>query len=50
MGPWQPQPRSTSAQKGRIVFHGEQRPLRRVLSNSFGFGGNNCSLVLGTPA
>ena len=22
-------------------------PLRRVLSNSFGFGGSNCSLVLG---
>ena len=24
------------------------RPVRRVLSNSFGFGGINCSLVLGT--
>ena len=24
-------------------------PVRRVLSNSFGFGGSNCSLVLGTP-
>lgn len=24
--------------------------VRRVLSNSFGFGGNNCSLVLGYPA
>jgi 3-oxoacyl-[acyl-carrier-protein] synthase I len=36
--------------KSRIVLHGEPRPLRRVLSNSFGFGGNNCSLVLGTPA
>ena len=23
------------------------RPVRRVLSNSFGFGGSNCSLVLG---
>ena len=22
-------------------------PLKRVLSNSFGFGGSNCSLVLG---
>jgi 3-oxoacyl-[acyl-carrier-protein] synthase-1 len=22
-------------------------PLRRVLSNSFGFGGTNCSLILG---
>ncbi len=25
-------------------------PVRRVLSNSFGFGGNNCSLVFGQPA
>ena len=24
--------------------------LRRVLSNSFGFGGSNCSLILGRPA
>jgi 3-oxoacyl-[acyl-carrier-protein] synthase-1 len=24
-------------------------PLRRVLSNSFGFGGTNCSLILGRP-
>jgi 3-oxoacyl-[acyl-carrier-protein] synthase-1 len=24
--------------------------LRRVLSNSFGFGGSNCSLIIGTPA
>jgi 3-oxoacyl-[acyl-carrier-protein] synthase-1 len=24
------------------------RPVRRVLSNSFGFGGSNCSLILGT--
>jgi len=24
-----------------------ERPVRRVLSNSFGFGGVNCSLVLG---
>ncbi len=35
--------------KSRIVLSGEERPLRRVLSNSFGFGGNNCSLVLGMP-
>jgi 3-oxoacyl-[acyl-carrier-protein] synthase-1 len=27
--------------------HGEARPLRRVLTNSFGFGGSNCSLLLG---
>jgi 3-oxoacyl-[acyl-carrier-protein] synthase-1 len=25
-------------------------PVRRVLSNSFGFGGSNCSLVIGRPA
>ena len=25
-----------------------EAPVRRVLSNSFGFGGSNCSLVLGT--
>ena len=24
--------------------------IKRVLSNSFGFGGSNCSLVLGRPA
>ncbi len=26
----------------------EVRPVRRALSNIFGFGGNNCSLILGT--
>ncbi|MFY9974168.1 MAG: beta-ketoacyl-[acyl-carrier-protein] synthase II, partial [Chromatiaceae bacterium] len=26
------------------------RPPRRILSNSFGFGGSNCSLVLGRAA
>ena len=25
-------------------------PVRRVLSNSFGFGGSNCSLVIGRGA
>jgi 3-oxoacyl-[acyl-carrier-protein] synthase-1 len=33
--------------KSKVVLAGERRALRRVLSNSFGFGGNNCSLVLG---
>lgn len=29
---------------------GAQQPLQRVMSNSFGFGGSNCSLILGrTP-
>ena len=36
--------------RSRIVLTGEQHPLRHVLSNSFGFGGNNCSLVLGMQA
>jgi len=36
--------------RSRIVLSGEQHPLRHVLSNSFGFGGNNCSLVLGMRA
>jgi 3-oxoacyl-[acyl-carrier-protein] synthase I len=33
--------------RSRVVLRAEERPLRRVLSNSFGFGGNNCSLVFG---
>ena len=28
----------------------ESAPLRHVLSNSFGFGGSNCALVLGIPS
>ncbi|MBU6494283.1 MAG: beta-ketoacyl-[acyl-carrier-protein] synthase II, partial [Burkholderiales bacterium] len=28
-----------------VVLETLQRPLKRVLSNSFGFGGNNCALV-----
>ncbi len=31
----------------RYQLHGERAALRRTLSNSFGFGGSNCSLVLG---
>jgi 3-oxoacyl-[acyl-carrier-protein] synthase-1 len=33
--------------KSRILLENETRPIRRVLSNIFGFGGNNCSLILG---
>lgn len=33
-----------------ILLESQQRELRRVLSNSFGFGGNNCALVLGYPS
>lgn len=31
----------------RYQLHGESAPLRHALSNSFGFGGSNCSLVMG---
>lgn len=30
----------------RYLTSGQRAPVRRVLSNSFGFGGSNCSLVL----
>ena len=30
-----------------VMLHSESRPLRAVISNSFGFGGNNCCLVFG---
>ena len=33
--------------RSRIVLDNETRPITTVLSNSFGFGGNNCSLVFG---
>ena len=39
--------RPDPALRSRIVLESEQRPLSRVLSNSFGFGGNNCSLLFG---
>ena len=35
------------ALRSRYLVRGEDRPLRRVMSNSFGFGGSNCSLILG---
>ena len=31
----------------RYQLRGEDRALRHALSNSFGFGGSNCSLILG---
>jgi 3-oxoacyl-[acyl-carrier-protein] synthase-1 len=31
------------------IRENKRAPLRRVLSNSFGFGGTNCSLILGSP-
>ena len=30
-----------------VMLQSESRPLRAVISNSFGFGGNNCSLIFG---
>lgn len=33
--------------RANYVLEGREAPLKRVLSNSFGFGGTNCSLVLG---
>jgi 3-oxoacyl-[acyl-carrier-protein] synthase-1 len=33
--------------RANILLAGERRPLSRVMSNSFGFGGNNCSLIFG---
>lgn len=33
--------------RSRIVTTNAAAPVRRVLSNSFGFGGSNCSLVFG---
>ncbi|WP_241771052.1 beta-ketoacyl-ACP synthase [Acidisphaera rubrifaciens] len=33
-----------------IAVANTARPVRRVLSNSFGFGGINCSLILGSAA
>ena len=34
----------------RYQRHSAAAPLRRALSNSFGFGGSNCSLILGVQA
>ncbi len=33
--------------RSRVLVENEERPTRRVMSNSFGFGGINCSLVFG---
>jgi len=34
---------------GNVLLAPREGPVRRVLSNSFGFGGSNCSLVFGAP-
>jgi 3-oxoacyl-[acyl-carrier-protein] synthase-1 len=31
-----------------VLLENREQPVRLVLSNSFGFGGNNCSLIFGT--
>jgi 3-oxoacyl-[acyl-carrier-protein] synthase-1 len=36
--------------QSHIISANQERPIERVLTNSFGFGGNNCSLVLGLAA
>jgi 3-oxoacyl-[acyl-carrier-protein] synthase I len=36
--------------KAQVLVGNVERPVRRVLSNSFGFGGVNCSLLFGAPA
>jgi 3-oxoacyl-[acyl-carrier-protein] synthase-1 len=33
--------------RANVATRNQDRPVRRVISNSFGFGGINCSLVLG---
>jgi 3-oxoacyl-[acyl-carrier-protein] synthase I len=38
-----------SAFRGQYQLVSERARIDRVLSNSFGFGGSNCSLVLGRP-
>ena len=32
---------------GHLALHGQAKTLRHVLSNNFGFGGNNCTLIFG---
>jgi 3-oxoacyl-[acyl-carrier-protein] synthase-1 len=34
--------------KCRVVLEGERRRIARAMSNSFGFGGSNCSLIFGS--
>jgi len=35
------------ALRAHYLLESREAPVRRALSNSFGFGGTNCSLVLG---
>jgi 3-oxoacyl-[acyl-carrier-protein] synthase-1 len=36
--------------RANVLIQNRQSPVHRVISNSFGFGGINCSLVLGEAA
>ncbi len=36
--------------QARVLLQSQTGNLNRVISNSFGFGGNNCSLLFGAPA
>jgi 3-oxoacyl-[acyl-carrier-protein] synthase I len=40
--------RVDSSLRSHVLLKNQEQPVRRVLSNIFGFGGNNCSLILGT--
>jgi 3-oxoacyl-[acyl-carrier-protein] synthase-1 len=40
--------RIDSSLKSHVLLENQEQPVRRVLSNIFGFGGNNCSLIIGT--
>jgi 3-oxoacyl-[acyl-carrier-protein] synthase-1 len=35
---------------GNVLLESRRARVRRVLSNSFGFGGSNCALVFGGAA
>jgi 3-oxoacyl-[acyl-carrier-protein] synthase-1 len=39
--------RVDSSLRSHVLLENQEQPVRRVLSNIFGFGGNNCSVILG---
>ncbi|HEU0197150.1 MAG TPA: beta-ketoacyl-ACP synthase [Nevskiaceae bacterium] len=51
---WLPRSLNTQAKdlrfQGNVLLQGRSAPLHRALSNSFGFGGANCSLLFGVEA
>jgi 3-oxoacyl-[acyl-carrier-protein] synthase-1 len=36
--------------RSAVAIANEARPVRRIASNSFGFGGSNCCLLIGQDA